>query len=198
VGIAWEGENAYWTFDGMDGALVRYDFQEDHGPGYDDHSDGIIGRYVRGELARVKGSVSHLVFDPATAEVLAADTGNNRIVALKTDSGAPGRDLAVAEPGTDHYVVRDAALRVVVDGAAVGMQAPAGLELIDDHLVVTDRATGHLLIFDRDGALVADLDTGLGPDSLAGVIGTSLTDLWFVDTLGDRLLRLRQLRQLRR
>lgn len=192
VGIAWEEKNVYWTFDGMDGALVRYDFQKDHGPGYDDHSDGVIGRYVSGELKRVKGSVGHLVFDPSTAEVFAADTGNSRIVALKSDSGRKGRELATTEPGTDHYVVRDAELRVVVDGAAVGLVAPAGLELIEDHLVVTDRATGHVMIFDRAGGLVADLDTGLGADRLAGIIGTSLADLWLLDTKDDRLLRLQQ------
>ena len=39
TGIAWERDNVYWTFDGLNETIDRVDFQEDHGPGYDDHSD---------------------------------------------------------------------------------------------------------------------------------------------------------------
>src|SRR5690606_511497 len=52
MGMAWVEENKYWVFDGYNSALVFYDFQEDHGPGYDDHSDGIIHRYAEDEVKR--------------------------------------------------------------------------------------------------------------------------------------------------
>lgn len=44
MGIAHETQNAYWVFDGYNGQIVRYDFQKDHGPGFDDHSDNATGR----------------------------------------------------------------------------------------------------------------------------------------------------------
>ncbi len=42
VGIAHERVNIYWVFNGKDGSLDRYNFNRDHGPGYEDHSDGEI------------------------------------------------------------------------------------------------------------------------------------------------------------
>ncbi|MBK7342995.1 MAG: hypothetical protein IPJ06_07800 [Saprospiraceae bacterium] len=46
MGIAHEIDNAYWVFDSWNQTIVRYDFQEDHGPGNDDHDDGIVRRYL--------------------------------------------------------------------------------------------------------------------------------------------------------
>ncbi|MCB9663606.1 MAG: hypothetical protein H6732_05820 [Alphaproteobacteria bacterium] len=191
VGIAWEADNVYWVFDGSDGAVVRYDFQTDHGVGYDDHSDGIIARYAPGSLSRVSGTVGHVVFDQVTRRVLVADSGNGRIAVLDADAGARGAALGSKEPGVDHHLMADVQVDTLVDGQAVGLERPAGLWLVDDHLVATDAATGHVFVFDAEGGLVAELDTGLGPDALAGVTGRSLEDLWLVDVAGNRVLRLR-------
>ena len=60
MGIAWEKDNVYWVFDGHNQSIARYDFQEDHGMGFDDHSDGIIGKYVTGEIQREPDIPSHL------------------------------------------------------------------------------------------------------------------------------------------
>lgn len=63
-GIAHERDNVYWLFNGHVGSIDRYDFVQDHGPGYDDHSDGIISRYVEGELSRVPDVPGHMQFNP--------------------------------------------------------------------------------------------------------------------------------------
>ena len=189
VGIAWETDNVYWVFDGLEGSIVRYDFQEDHGPGFDDHSDGIIARYAIGDVERVRGSVAGMIFHEATRELFVSDPGGGRIVALDVDSGDRGRRLSVTEAGTEHYLVRNADLRTVAD-AAVGLVQPAGLDLVEDHLVVADAGTGHILFLDLEGKLVADLDTGLGPDRLAGLYARALDDLWIVDPKENRVLRI--------
>ncbi|MFK7809143.1 MAG: hypothetical protein AB8F74_15175, partial [Saprospiraceae bacterium] len=44
-GIAHEVDNVFWVYDDWNDDIVRYDFVEDHGPGYDDHSDAIVRRY---------------------------------------------------------------------------------------------------------------------------------------------------------
>ena len=41
-GIAADSAKVYWVMDGHNGNICRYDFVEDHGPGYDDHSAGKI------------------------------------------------------------------------------------------------------------------------------------------------------------
>jgi hypothetical protein len=187
VGIAWDQLNVYWVFDGAHDAIVRYDFREDHGPGFDDHSDGIITRYIEGEVARVNGAVAHLELDPDADELLIADAGNGRVLALDTTSGRVGEQLRSRELGVDHHTKDDAAFEVLIDG----LVQPGGIVLIDDHVVVTDVGTGEVLIFTRAGKQIATLDTGRGPDALAGLTGLSLDDLWVVDADADEVLRLR-------
>jgi hypothetical protein len=191
MGIAWERDNVYWVFDGFSGAIVRYDFREDHGVGWDDHSDGIIGRWVEGEVRRVGGVVSHLELDRSTGLLYVADTGNNRIVALDTASGRRGEDLPAIEAGTDHHAWVGAELTTLVDGDALGMSAPAGLALVDGTLFVTDAGTGRLHAFDLDGAELDWAETGREGGALAGLVAPSRSELWLVDADADEVLRLR-------
>ena len=103
MGIAWETDNVYWVFDGSDGSIVRYDFAEDHDVGYDDHSDGIIARYVTGRVSRVADVPSHLVYDDSSGLLYIADTGNNRVAVLDTTSGKRGQNLPMSEQVVAHY-----------------------------------------------------------------------------------------------
>ena len=100
MGIAWEEENVYWVFDGMNNSIDRVDFAADHDVGFDDHSDGIITQYIKGEVQRTEDIPSHLEFDPDTGFLYIADTGNNAIKVLDTTSGSRGDTLPVMEPGT--------------------------------------------------------------------------------------------------
>ena len=45
------------------GAIDRYDFKEDHGPGEEDHSDGEVLRYIEGVLKREEEVSSGLALD---------------------------------------------------------------------------------------------------------------------------------------
>src|SRR5688572_30860417 len=79
MGIAhWSG-NVYFVFDGNNGHVVYYDFQADHGPGADDHSDGIVRRYLDAQVTRVPGVPGHLIVDKASSWLYVADTGGRRI-----------------------------------------------------------------------------------------------------------------------
>lgn len=190
MGIAWEKANVYWVFDGYHDSINRYDFQEDHGPGYDDHSDGIIARWVSGEVKRVSGVVSHLAFDQDTSLLYVADTGNNRIAVLDTKSGRRGQALPTWEPGTVHHEWDDAELSTLVDGVTVGLVAPSGLTLHEGRLFVTDNGTGQIHAFELDGTPIDWADTGLGEGALAGLRARG-DELFFVDQQADALYRLR-------
>ena len=85
MGIAHDSGNAYWYFDGYYGELVYYDFQEDHDTGQDDHSDGIVHRYVDIELTRDGGIPGHMVLDKESGILYIADTGKNRVLWVNTD-----------------------------------------------------------------------------------------------------------------
>jgi sugar lactone lactonase YvrE len=189
MGIAWEEDNVYWVFDGHHDAIVRYDFQEDHGAGYDDHSDGIIGRYVEGEVDRRADIPSHLVFDHDTDLLYIADTGNRRIAALDTRSGERGEDLPVQEPGTDHYQVEDAHLETLIDEEEGDLRRPSGLALWDGVLYVTDYDSGVITAFTRDGEMIDRLPTGR-EEALMGIEVDGEGNLWVVDADRDEVLHI--------
>lgn len=65
MGIEWEEDNVFWVYDGYNKNIVRcMIFGEDHGPGNDDHSDGIVHRYTEIAVNRIDDNISnHLALD---------------------------------------------------------------------------------------------------------------------------------------
>lgn len=190
MGIAWERDNIYWVFEGMTGSIARNDFGEDHGPGFDDHSDGVVIRFATGEFSRVPDVPSHLVYDQESGLLYIADTGNARVAMLDTRTGQPGSQLPVVEPGT---VLRSATgydpiATVFEDDALV---APSGLAKHGDVLFVGDNATGRIWgVSATDGAVIDYLDTGIEAGGLMGIEVGPEGDLWVTDAVANRVLRI--------
>ena len=181
MGIAWDHDNMYWVFDGQHGSIPRYDFRKDHGPAGEDHSDGIVARYVEGQVARVAGVPSHLELGPDRRTLFVADTGHARVAVLDTQSGARGADLLPNYDGSVQYRMDGAKLTTLIDGAAIGLVRPSGLAIRGETLFVGDYATGIIHAFNLQGAQIDWLDTGLGPNALMGLE---------LDAAGQRILRL--------
>jgi hypothetical protein len=186
-GIAWDQANVYYAFNSVYGSIDQYDFAQDHGPGYDDHSDGSIFRLVAGELAGVDGIPSHVTLHQPTRELFVADTGNGRIVAVKVDTGTPGTRFGNNEPIVERRNVEGVELREVVPPGL--LQQPSGIELLGDVLFVSDHATSRFHAFDLDGKELASLEVPLPPGSLAGFAFGPDGKLYFVDMVGNQLLR---------
>jgi len=167
MGIAYEQDNAYWVFNGKLGALDRYDFHVPHVIGGEDHSDGELHRYVEGQLARVPEVPSHLVLDRDRGRLYVADTAGGRIVALDIASGVLGGEVPTLDPIPVHRRMDGATLEEVV--APGVLDAPSGIALSGDRLIVTDNATSRIWWFELDGSVVGSLDTGLPAGSLSGV-----------------------------
>lgn len=190
MGIAWEADNIYWVYDGHNATIARYDFQDDHHIGYDDHSDGIIGKVSGLSLTRLEDVPSHMEVDRDSGLLYAVDTGANRVLWLDTTTGVKGERLRVTEPGVDHHELDDVDFGVLIDGASVdGMSAPSGLALVDGVLLISDFETGRLFAFDLDGTLVDWVDTGRG-GGIMGIDARGLDDVWFVDGSANELVRL--------
>ena len=194
MGIAYEGGNTYWLFNGADGFLDRYDFGAPHHPGHYDHSDAVIERYllpVGEELARVPGVPSNLVIDGRALWV--ADTGNGRVLRFDLDSPTTQFGNFATYEGTLAPTIDGLAYAAVLDSAALGAEwggavEPSGLTLLPDGtLVVASHATGHLTLFDADGTIVRTIDTGTGP-GLGGVSSIDGT-LYVVQMNQRRVLR---------
>jgi sugar lactone lactonase YvrE len=176
MGIAWDHDNVYWVFDGYHDALVYYDFQQDHGYGGDDHSDGIVRRYADVGLKRVEGVPGHLVLDPTTGWLYIADTGTGRVLRFDTASGEYDDDLRQKEePLQEYSKYKGGTVEVFADG----FQEPSGIELYEDRLFVSDHATGEIVAFDLDGNELGRIATGA-----EGIMGLDVgpdDKLWYAD-----------------
>jgi hypothetical protein len=146
MGIAHQGENKYWVFDGHNGHIVYYDFNEDHGPGHDDHSDAVVRRYTEAAVSRVADVPSHMIIDKAAGLLYIADTGNSRVLTLDVNSGRQARMLrATNEPLAEFSEYRDANVEVFAEG---NLKQPSGLSLKNGRLFVSDHETGDIIAFD--------------------------------------------------
>jgi sugar lactone lactonase YvrE len=191
VGIAWERDNTYWIFDGAHASLTRYQFNADHGPGGADHSDGVVQRYVEGQVARAPGISSHMEVDGDTLYV--ADSGNGRVVTLDVTSGTPGAVIGPNYDGTLQQAMEGAEVAVLIEAGAVeGLELPSGLAVHEGILYVTDNRTSRLFAFELDGVLVDWLDLS-GEVASGGLMGIDFApdgSLYLVDAVASRVLRL--------
>lgn len=206
-----DGEHpVFWAFNGDVGAIDRYDFNEPHEPGGEDHSDGTLHRYVAGELKRAEGIPSHMefallgevaasegLFGPVETEagmqqdwwLYIADTGNRRVVRLDTKSGRLGEQLVTPDPQlADPRAVDDAVLEEVIPPGTLAV--PSGLAIDGQRLLVTDASTSRLHVFDLAGEELEVYDTGLPEWSLAGVDVGPDGHIYLVDWNAGRVLRL--------
>ena len=191
MGIAWEGKaNIYWTYNGLSRSVARYDFALDHGVGNDDHSDGYVWRFLNGQLGYVAGVPSHIFYDTGEAVLYVADTGNSRILRLDPQGSQQMGPLVPAMDERAGFEMTGEQLREVVTKSSGHLQQPSGLEIFQDHLYVSDTATSVISKLRRDGTLVAQVKTELPAGSLSGMSFGPDGRLYFVDMVGNKVLRL--------
>lgn len=148
MGIAHEVDNVYWVFDGWNETIVRYDFQEDHGPGNDDHSDAIVRRYTEIKVKADRPVPSHLVLDKSSGWLYIVDNGNDRVLRLDINSGQVTGNLPlINEPLAEHSAVGNVNWEVIIDQ---NLSRPCGIEILENRLLVSDYATGDIVVYDTD------------------------------------------------
>lgn len=183
MGIAHESGNAYWTFDGLGGSLVRYDFVEDHGPGGGDHSDGIITRYVDATVTRVANVPGHMEFDHASGLLYVVDTGANRVMRLDPSTGTNIGNLPGEWDGAVYTGVEGADFEVVVEGLA----EPCGLALHEGRMLVSEHGSGDVVAFDLEGNEIDRMATPA--EHIMGITISPQGQLWYVDPIANELVR---------
>lgn len=190
MGIAHETGTVFWVANGQIGSLDRYNFNEDHGPGQADHSDGEVHRYATGTLTRVPFTPGHLAFHEG--KVYAADTGASRVVVFDPMGAQRSGPLSPNYErlgGTTGTFTGGSLVELV--GAGGILQQPSGLEIRDGMVYVTDAQTSQFHAFDlTDGSLVRSLETGLPAGSLAGFTFDAEGRIYFVDLPRSAVLRI--------
>jgi DNA-binding beta-propeller fold protein YncE len=188
VGLAWDHDNVYWVFDGFHDAIVRYDFKENHGIGQDHHGDGIVYRLTEPTVTRVEEAPGHMELDRGTGILYVADTGNDRVLWIDTNTGEKGDDLPMVMEHIEEYAEWDNAEWGVL---AEGLDRPGGLALDGaGHVIVAEHGTGILRAYDLNGTELQSLDTQWGERASYGIEVGPDGALWAIDLGSPAVYRL--------
>jgi len=188
-GIAHERWNKYWVVDGTNQDVVMHDFRGDHGPGNDYHGNAIIHRFTEVTITRDPNDhiVSHCVVDKHTGWLYVVDHGGQRVLRLDTRSGTPSGapDFGPFESYVEYQDMSGATWDVVIDQ---GLEQPAGIDVVGERLLVSDHATGEIIIYD-----IADNFAELGRIQVGtGVMGIKVGPdgrIWCVNANQSLLVR---------
>ncbi|MFT7230336.1 MAG: hypothetical protein ACI9GO_000803 [Bacteroidia bacterium] len=149
MGMESDEDNAFWVFDSYNGHIAWYDFAADHGPGYHDHSNGVIYRYVEMPLTRdPSGIPSHIVEDDVSGILFVCDPANSRVLWMNTQSGVIDKSLPlINEQLASHQEMKGLEWGIFTD---IGLDKPCGIEIIGDILYVSDNATGEIIAYHKE------------------------------------------------
>lgn len=177
MGIAHEVDNVFWLFDGFSGIIKRYDFVEDHGPGNDDHSDGIVRSYSDVTVTRNPDVPSHLILDKNTGWLYICDTGGKRVIRMDINSGSKNSDIPLLY---EFLAERSEWTGATVEVFATGLEDPCGIALNENRLFVGDNSSGEIIAYDiNSNEELARVQT---PSSnLRGLEIGPNGKLWYVD-----------------
>ncbi len=186
TGIAWEIGNVYWALNGELGALDRVNFNEDHGPGEADHSDGEYRRYAEGEFQREPDVPSHMEIEGDWLYV--ADAGNDRVMRLDITDGRQGDVSTTLDPVPVVNMRREVLEEFV--SPSEGLVLPSGLTVHEGIVFVSEFATATIHAFDLTGASVGSIDLSDTVDTVTGLGISPEGWLYFTDMDGKGLYRL--------
>jgi hypothetical protein len=191
-GIAHDHWNRYWVVDGHVGDVVMNDFREDHGPGQSYHGDALIRRYDAFSITRDPNDhvVSHCVMDKNTGWLYVVDHGGQRVLRMNTRSGsnAGAATFGPWESYVEYTRVVNYEWEVIVDAGLVG---PSGIDLVGDHMIVSDHTTGDIVLYDLSGAEVAEV--GRIATGAPGIMGVKVGPdgrIWYVNATTHQLVRM--------
>lgn len=189
MGIAWEKDNKFWVNCGDHNEIMSYDFQQDHGPGNSDHSDGIIYKYpIPGYSEDSDHEIpDHLILDHNTGWLYACNSQQNRIIRLNTSTGTPGDDVTPHEAVSVYKYMDNFTWEVYLN---TGLDAPTGIDIIEDRMIVSNYNNGDIHLYDisnEEPILLGIIATGesgimgvkIGPDGM----------IWYVNSITNQVMR---------
>ncbi|MFN0276519.1 MAG: T9SS type A sorting domain-containing protein [Chitinophagales bacterium] len=189
MGIAADHANAFWAFCDWHGHIHYYDFKEDHGPGNSDHSDGVCNKYEDFDIEMInKDLPCHMVLDENKQWLYLIDAGNGRIIKLDTKTGSVTGDWTPTnEPLAESNIISGCDWAEIV---TEGIIEPVGIDVIDDYMLVSDHATGEIIIYDITTVPATELKRlQTGREGLMGIKIGPDGMIWFVDQEEDELVR---------
>ncbi|MDQ3110282.1 MAG: T9SS type A sorting domain-containing protein [Bacteroidota bacterium] len=191
MGIAHDSAKAYWVFDGFNGNICKYDYVTDHGPGYEDHSAGMIWRYTDVTVTRVVGVPSHMIKDKSTGWLYFIDGGTKELKRLNTNTGSVAGNLTPPSSSSEtlagYYDVQGAIVEVLDSFAT----QPCGIEIYNGRLLVGDYTNGNITMYDISGPTPVLLGViATGQAGMEGIKAGPDGKIWFVNNTASTLVRI--------
>ena len=191
-GIASEKDNVFWVVDGNTSDIVRYDFAEDHGPGNAFHGDAIIRRYSDDAVTKDPNNVivSHCILDGNSQWLYVVDHGNGRVIRIDINTGS-NQGGTPNFPGNEAVVEYSEYTGYTQELVVSGLVKPAGIDVIDDRMIVSEYQTGEIIIYDISQVPAVELDRlSTGLSSVQGVKIGPKGRIWFVDGVSDGVYKI--------
>lgn len=191
-GIAAETDNVFWVTDGYTKDIVRYDFMEDHGPGNSYHGDAVVSRFSDDIITKDPNNVivSHLVLDKNMQWLYVVDHGGQRVFRIDINTGADlggVPNYAMNEPIAEYTEITGYTQELVVSG----LDKPAGIDVIDNRMIVSEYQTGEIIIYDISTIPAVELERiSTGFSSVQGIKIGPDGRIWFVDGNSDGVYKL--------
>ncbi len=190
MGIAHDTLLAYWVMDGYNGNICKYDFVNDHGPGYDNHSAGKIYRYSDVTVSRVPQVPSHLVLDKPNHWLYFIDGGSKKIKRMNINSGTFSGNLTAPTSGSEPLAGYYNYLGATVETLDSLSTQPCGIDYYNGRLIVSDYTTGDIYLYNTTG-VVSILDTIVtGHPGIMGVKVGPDGHIWCVNKTENKIYRL--------
>ena len=191
MGIAHDTLEQYWVFDGYNSNICKYDFVTHHGPGYENHDNGVIHRYTDIDIQRETNVPSHMVKDKSTGWLYIVDTGHKKLIRINTATGAVVDTLQT--PGTaqetlDGYYEVQGVVQEEIDTFPT---RPSGIALCKNRLIVGDYDTGEITVYDLSSGFPVII--GVIATSQTGITGLEIGPdgkIWFVNFLMNTVNRI--------
>ena len=189
MGIAWETGNKFWVTCGAHNEIMSYDFKEDHGPGNDFHGDGEIYKYpIPGYNEDPQHEVpDHLVLDQQTGWLYACNSQQNRVISINTNTGTPG---ASSTPYEEVAIYKTMDNFVWEEYITTGLDEPTGIDIVGNHMIVSNYNTGDINLYDISGS--SALLLGVIPTGSNGIMGVKVGPdglIWYVNSVTDQVMR---------
>ena len=191
MGICSEEENVFWVYDDYNKDIVRYDFVDDHGPGNSYHDDGRVLRYPGMGLSAIDHTiVCHLVLDENKKWLYFTDGSNKRIMRLDITTGSLGGSPSWGPQETlaEYQKVTGFTSEEVV---TTGLVQPAGIDIIDNKLVVTDHSNGDIIFYDVSNVPATEI--GRIQTNEPGIMGTVIGPngkIWYANAALNKIVKI--------
>jgi hypothetical protein len=191
MGIAHDSLKAYWVMDGWNGNICLYDYVNDHGPGYEDHSAGEIYRLTDVPVTREEGVPSHMVKDKISGWLYYIDGNSKQIRRLNTNTGSVTGVLTTPSTAPEALAGYYEVTGTVWERLDTLATQPCGMDYYNGRLVVSDYTTGDIYLYSTSPfALLGTIITGhpgmmgvkVGPDGHIWVVNNTENKVYRLDT----------------